>query len=73
MSTPKLFEFPDGAVIDLNHVYGVSRPYLSDGEYQIEVFFVQTPDVAQKFFLGADRGKAFEEKRSLVNRWGADK
>lgn len=77
MSTPKLFEFPGGEVLDLNELYAVSNIYpTGDAEqqqYHIRVYLRIDPDSQYEYYMGDTREKAAQEKRALIHRWASDK
>lgn len=77
MSTPKLFEFPTGTVIDLQHVYMISGLYvqgpLESKSYYVRVYFLHSPDQENQFRLSDSQVVAGSERNALIARWAQDK
>lgn len=72
MNAPKLFEFPDGGVTDLNQVFAISNIYQQGSSFYIKMFFKHT-DTTGECRMGESRHIAEDNRRALIMRWAQDK
>lgn len=76
MNTPKLFEFPSGATLDLNQVYLISavQRCFNPSRFTVDIHFIgQEPQIFSLVsFSGAEAAaekEALDIRARLIQRW----